>query len=369
MMVTSLARSLTIAAFVVIFATPLHAQDVLSRARSAPTRADGIALLATHLAERPRDVDARVLYALMLSWDGSYDAARREFQRVLEQAPSSLDARVGLMNVEWWSGRLPAAREQVDSICSANRATRRRDSCASASTRRTGRGGRRRRSASSDSTTAAVPGTSSSSRCPDRRSADCSSAAPAGRTASPAPISSSRSTSIRACARAHTASYLLALRPTICCIRNAASPSISISALGTAWRCRVASAVSSSRTRPRSTSAPSPNIWATGCSPARSTVYGARHSRLHVGPRRGAPLLRRRWQQLHRIWLQPGLSREEIRGIGDLIALDSQTVRGQIDTLVTPRLRLQVEAGLSRQERSGRALWQTAVSSGFSVRF
>ena len=51
-----------------------------------------------------------------------------------------------------------------------------------------------------------------------------------------------------------------------------------------------------------------------------------------------------------------GLSREEIRGIGDLVALDSQTVRGQMDTVITARLRLQVEASTSRQERTERPL-------------
>jgi YaiO family outer membrane protein len=65
-----------------------------------------------------------------------------------------------------------------------------------------------------------------------------------------------------------------------------------------------------------------------------------------------------------------GLSREEIRGVGDLIALDSHTVRGQLDTVLTARLRFQLEASTSRQERTvARSLWQTAVSTGVAVRF
>jgi len=65
-----------------------------------------------------------------------------------------------------------------------------------------------------------------------------------------------------------------------------------------------------------------------------------------------------------------GLNREEIRGIGDLVALDSQTVRGQMDTVISARLRLQIEANTSRQERTtGRSLWQTSFSTGCSVRF
>lgn len=92
------------------------AQDVLSRARAAPTRADALALLETHLAASPRDVDARTLYGLMLSWEARYDDARRELQRVLTEAPEYTDARAGLMNVEWWSGQTAAAREHSDHI-------------------------------------------------------------------------------------------------------------------------------------------------------------------------------------------------------------------------------------------------------------
>jgi YaiO family outer membrane protein len=98
------------------------AQDaVIARARAE--RAGGrpqsaLALLIGHLQEAPRDVDARLLYGLMLSWDGRYDEARSEFRRVLEQAPAYLDAKVALMNVEWWSGNSDEARHLVDQVLS-----------------------------------------------------------------------------------------------------------------------------------------------------------------------------------------------------------------------------------------------------------
>ncbi len=92
------------------------AQDILSQARSAPTRADGLQLLETHLASQPDDVDARLLYGLMLSWEARYDDARRELQRVLTAAPGYTDARAALMNVEWWSGRTADAREHSNAI-------------------------------------------------------------------------------------------------------------------------------------------------------------------------------------------------------------------------------------------------------------
>jgi YaiO family outer membrane protein len=65
--------------------------------------AEAMRLLETHLKTSARDVDARLLYGLVLSWSGLYDDARRELERVLAQAPGYTDARVALANVEWWS--------------------------------------------------------------------------------------------------------------------------------------------------------------------------------------------------------------------------------------------------------------------------
>jgi YaiO family outer membrane protein len=67
--------------------------------------AEALRLLEAQLAARPRDVDARLLYGLVLSWSGLYDDARRELEQVLTQAPGYADARVALANVEWWSGQ------------------------------------------------------------------------------------------------------------------------------------------------------------------------------------------------------------------------------------------------------------------------
>ena len=82
--------------------------DVISRARQASSegrRADGLVLLESHLADSPRDIDARLTYGLLLSWDGKYDQARTELRSVLAVAPEYADARIALMNVEWWSGQ------------------------------------------------------------------------------------------------------------------------------------------------------------------------------------------------------------------------------------------------------------------------
>ena len=86
--------------------------DVVTRAREASAagrRAEGLEMLEVHLAQAPRDVDARLVYGLMLSWEGRHDDARRELEQVLAQAPGYTDARAALMNVEWWSGHDAAA--------------------------------------------------------------------------------------------------------------------------------------------------------------------------------------------------------------------------------------------------------------------
>ena len=81
--------------------------DILTKARAAATsgrREEALRMLETHLGEVPRDVDARLLYGLVLSWEGRYDEARPVLQQVLTQAPAYTDARVALMNVEYLVG-------------------------------------------------------------------------------------------------------------------------------------------------------------------------------------------------------------------------------------------------------------------------
>jgi YaiO family outer membrane protein len=75
-------------------------------------RADALPILEARLAAAPADLDARLLYGLVLSWEGRYDDARRELTEVVERSPGYTDARVALANVEWWSGQ-PARLDAV----------------------------------------------------------------------------------------------------------------------------------------------------------------------------------------------------------------------------------------------------------------
>ena len=118
-------RRLTLIAGVILLAAVGAAaqDDVLAKAREATRsghRTEALTMLEAHLARSPRDVDARLLYGLVLSWEGRYDEARPVLQQVLAQAPTYTDARVALMNVEYWSGHSAEAKEQADRILAAD---------------------------------------------------------------------------------------------------------------------------------------------------------------------------------------------------------------------------------------------------------
>jgi hypothetical protein len=81
--------------------------DVLALARqlaSGNRRSESLALLEKRLEQTPGDVDARLLYGLVLSWERRFDDARRQLTAVLAAAPGYADARYALGNVELWSG-------------------------------------------------------------------------------------------------------------------------------------------------------------------------------------------------------------------------------------------------------------------------
>lgn len=108
----------TIAALLLSLASsaPALAQagDRRAEARSAAIaghRTEAVAMLEALLQESPRDVDARLLLGVVLSWDGRYDDAGRELRQVLDQSPTYNDARVALANVAWWTGRYDELRE------------------------------------------------------------------------------------------------------------------------------------------------------------------------------------------------------------------------------------------------------------------
>ena len=70
------------------------------------------------------------------------------------------------------------------------------------------------------------------------------------------------------------------------------------------------------------------------------------------------------------VTVSQGFSREEPRGVGDVIALHSNTIRGQGDIELNSRIRLLLTSSATRQERAVRStLWQVADSAGAAYRF
>ena len=64
---------------------------------------EALALLKERLAENPGDSDAQVIYGIVLSWEGKYDAAREQLNQILAVNPTRGDALSALINVELWS--------------------------------------------------------------------------------------------------------------------------------------------------------------------------------------------------------------------------------------------------------------------------
>ena len=82
------------------------AADTVAAARGLATsgkRPEALQILEQRLAQDPSDAEARTLRGIILSWDGSYDDARRDLEAVLERHRDYGDALRGLINVELWS--------------------------------------------------------------------------------------------------------------------------------------------------------------------------------------------------------------------------------------------------------------------------
>ena len=92
------------------------AGDVIRQARelSSQKHRDKALRLLEDFLEDSEDGDVRLVYGLMLSWDGKYDQARRELKTVLLEHPGYTDAARALTNVELWSDHPDAAEKLTD---------------------------------------------------------------------------------------------------------------------------------------------------------------------------------------------------------------------------------------------------------------
>jgi YaiO family outer membrane protein len=96
--------------------TTAYAGDPVAQARILASdkqhREEALALLKQYLAATPDDNEARVLYGVILSWQGKYDEARNQLSQVLANKPGHGDALPALINVELWSDH-PKAADQL----------------------------------------------------------------------------------------------------------------------------------------------------------------------------------------------------------------------------------------------------------------
>ncbi len=348
--------------------------DVIARARAAASAGDrpaGIALLEAHLATAPRDADARLVYGLILSWDGRYDEARKALQDVLAQAPEYLDARIALMNVEWWSGRLTETRELVRAVLSrdaGNTQARLVQQRLDARTRPWSLGVGYTRDTFNDQR---EPWQESSLTI--GRETPIGSLIVRGSQADRFGLTDQQvDVEFYPTFRAGTYAFVgvgigadQILYP-----ENRVSIDL-YQALGGGFEV--------SGGYRRLAFAEITNIYL-----ATLTKYSGNWmitGKAFVVP---DPLLGDSWSyhgQVRRYFgtagtsfigagYSHGFSREEPRGAGDLIRVDSDTVRGQADIDVSDRLRFTVGVSTSRQERALRdPLWQTTAGAGFTIRF
>jgi YaiO family outer membrane protein len=336
---------------------PARAQaqaDVVVLARTAAAegrRVQALTALEQHLTQSPADVDARLMYGLILSWEGRYDEARLELQWVLASTPAYLDARIALMHVELWSGRRQDATALAVEILSREPGNPQ------------ARLVRQRLNASRRTWTANV--TYSHDRFSDGRGSWHEHAVSLSRAT---PIGSFVVLGTRAARfslsdeQVEVELYPIFRAGTYAFVGFGVAPDAAL--------------------YPRHRSA-----FDLYQSLGRGPEISAGYRRLHFGEVTHVYLAALtkyvgRWTATGKFSYVPGsldspsyhavvrryfgadgtsfigfgysygLNREEIRHLGDLVTVAFDTVRGQVDADLAPRWRLQVEAGTSRQEQS-----------------
>ena len=96
-------RMRTLIVAILVGVSAMAQDDPLARARamaSAGQRAEALRILEIQMLQHPRDDDARTLYAIILTWDGQLERARRELRAVLANNPDHSDARLALARIE-----------------------------------------------------------------------------------------------------------------------------------------------------------------------------------------------------------------------------------------------------------------------------
>jgi YaiO family outer membrane protein len=330
-------------------------------------------MLETHLNEAPRDVDARLLYGLVLSWEGRYDEARPALQQVLTQAPAYTDARVALMNVEYWSGHPTEALEQADLILAGEAGNV------------TARAVRDRIEAANRPWTAGTTYTLDAFDDGTDPWQEASASLTRGTAIGSLILRWNHAERFGLRDNFFEAEFYPRFRPgTYAFVGLGVAPE-SVPSLYPRYRVGFDLYQSLGHGFEASGGARYMDFAAlTQVYVGTLTKYvgnwmwtgklyyvpgeGELHSNTYVGGFRryfggdGTSYLGLNYSH--------GFSRQEVRSVQDLATFDSDTVRGEFDLIVGSRTRLSGGAGLSHQERPNRPpVWQTTITAGFSVRF
>jgi YaiO family outer membrane protein len=354
-------------------ATARAQADIIALARTASAegrRGQALAMLEQHLTQSPEDVDARLVYGLILSWDGRYDEARRELQRVLAQTPAYMDARIALMNVEFWSGRRQEADAQAGEILSREPGNPR------------ARLVRQRLKASGRAWTANA--SYSHDRFSDGRGSWHEQGVSLSRSTPIGPIVVRGTRAARFSLtdeQVEVELYPVFRAGTYAFVGLGVAPDAALYP-----RHRGAFDLYQSLGRGLEVSAGYRRLefaQVTHIYLVTVTKYVGTWmttGKVYHVPG-GGPLDSTSYYGLVRRYFGAdgtsfvgfgyghGLSREEVRRLGDLVAIAYDTVRGQLDVAVTARWRLQVDTSTSRQEQSWGTVWQTTMGTGLSLRF
>ena len=339
-------RWLIVLAIVVLPATARAQGDVITLARTAAgegRRVEALTMLEQHLAQSPGDVDARLVYGLVLSWEGRYDDARRELRRVLAEAPDYADARNVLTNVDRWSRRRGAP----------------------------GRGWTANVSYSHDRFSD-DRGSWHEEAISLSRSTPIGSVVVRGTRASRFSLTDEQvDVELYPAFRPGTYAYVgLGVAPGAALYPRRRGALDLYQSLGGGFE------VSAGYRGLQFDEVT--NIYVLTLTKYLGS-WMASGKAYHV-PGRGAPdstsyhgVLRRYFgadgTSFAGFGYGHGLSREEVRSLGDVATIAGDTVRGQIDVAVTEWWRLQLEASTSRQEQSWGTVWQTTLGTGLSRRF
>jgi len=305
----------------------------------------------------------------MLSWERRYDDARRELLAVLAVAPDYLDARVGLMNVEWWTGRAGEARAQADYILQRDAGNP------------PARAVRQRLDAADRPWSVGVAVVHDRFNLGRANWNELALTVTRQTMAGPVVVRGSRADRFGLVDEQIEVEFYPVFRAgTYAFIGFGTAPDHTLypkNRLALDLYQSVGRGFELSAGYRRLQFARPTDIYVASITKYIGSWMVTAKGYQIPGPgaldsTSGHAIVRRYFgadgTSFIGVTVSHGLTREEVRGVGDLRELASDTARLQIDALVSPRVRIQFDVGASRQDLAT-PLWQATIGTGLAVRF